>query len=87
MRTLAPFLLLTLIGCDTAVEQTPDCAAWVACIDARDAELGTVTDNDRFLAGGPCWNNPEIGHLCDDACGAGLEWLQETTPDLPHECM
>lgn len=80
-------ILLPLAACNTAVDQTPACASWVSCIDARDAELGTVTDNDRFVAGGPCWNNPEIGDLCDKACIAGLDQMQEIYADLPQECM
>ena len=44
--------MLALVGCDTSVEQTPACAQWVSCIDARDAALGVSTDNDRFLSGG-----------------------------------
>lgn len=79
-------LLLFLFACDTSVEQTATCSQWVSCIDARDAELGVTTDNDRFLAGGPCWGNPEIGDLCDKACIAGLDQMQATYTDLPQEC-
>jgi hypothetical protein len=79
-------LLLTLSACDTSVEQTPACAEWVSCIDARDAQLGVTTDNDRFIAGGDCWGNPEIGDLCDKACAAGMEQMQGMYDDLPEEC-
>ena len=80
-------LLFTLSACDTSVEQTPACATWVSCIDARDAQLNVTTNNDRFLAGGPCWGNPEIGDLCDKACIAGMEQMQEMYDDLPEECL
>ena len=80
-------LLLLLVGCDTSVPQSEACAQWVACIDARDDQLGVETDNDRFLANGPCWGNPEIGHLCDDACTAGLELMPDLYSDLPEECL
>lgn len=85
MRCL--FLTLLLVGCDTTVEQTDSCAQWVSCIDARDTQLDIVTNNDRFLDGGPCWDNPEIGELCDLACINGLEDMQEMYSDLPQECL
>jgi len=69
------------------VEQTPSCEQWVRCIDARDDQLGITTDNDRFLVGGTCWGNPEIGELCDKACTAGNEKMTELYTDLPEECL
>ena len=80
-------LLFSLIACDTAVDQTPACDEWVRCIDARDQQLGVTTDNDRFVIGGTCWDNPEIGDLCDKACIAGLEKMPEIYSDLPEECL
>ena len=81
------FFIVLLAGCDTTVEQTAACEEWVSCIDARDEQLGITTNNDRFLAGGPCWNNPEIGDLCDLACINGLEQMQTMYNDLPQECL
>ena len=89
MHYLLIFLLTTLalVGCDTSVEQTPACADWVRCIDARDAQLGVTTDDDRFEAGGLCWGNPEIGELCDKACESGMAWMETSNyTDLPEEC-
>ena len=80
-------LIFFLSACDNTVVQTESCAQWVSCIDARDVELGIETNNDRFLTTGNCWNNPDIGALCDKACTSGLVYMQENYGDLPTECL
>ncbi|MBX2802615.1 MAG: hypothetical protein KTR31_33355 [Myxococcales bacterium] len=83
---LFPIVFL-LVACDTSVDQSQACAEWVSCIDARDAQLGITTDNDRFQLGGDCWGNPEIGELCDKACIAGLDQMRTAYDDLPEACL
>lgn len=87
MRHLIFLTSSLLAGCAGEVVQTASCAQWVACIDARDDQLGITTDNVRFEAGGGCWSGAEGAALCDSACESGLEWMQEAYADLPEECL
>lgn len=79
------FVLLTG-ACGAPIEPTPDCAQFVACTTARDAQLGITTDLVRFQPGGACWGNPEIAALCDRGCTSGMAWLRDAIADLPTEC-
>ncbi len=79
----AALALLTACG---AVEQSPECAAWTRCIQARDAQTGVPTDNARFEAGGACWGGAEGAELCTTACASGLDWMRRAYDDLPEAC-
>jgi hypothetical protein len=79
-------LLTLLLGC-AEVTQTPSCADFVACVDARDAADGAETDTLRFEPTGDCWGSPDGQALCDRACSSGLEWLRESYDDLPEACL
>ena len=87
--TPSKFLLFftVLASCGGEVEQSAACAAWVRCIDARDAQLGVSTDNLRFEVGGTCWTSAEQGEHCTPACERGLAWMRQAYADLPEECL
>ena len=68
------------------VAQSPDCAAYVACVQAEDKAAGRATDLARFAAGGPCWGNEDIGALCTRACGKALDRIAAREPGAPREC-
>lgn len=78
-------ILLLLSGCGPVV-QTEACAAYVECLDARDAALGAETDALRFEPTGACWGSAEGATLCTNACERGLTWLRDSYDDLPAEC-
>lgn len=81
-------ILLLLLGCAQPPTQTTTCAAYVACVQARDQVLGIETDLLRFEPQGDCWGGSEDGAaLCDRACSGGLEWLRESYEDLPEACL
>lgn len=85
---MKPFIFATFMLAATAcnaVEQTPACAQYVDCIDARDATLGIETNVDRFASGGDCWGSPEGQELCDVSCENGLAYLA-SLEDAPAEC-
>lgn len=73
-------------ACAPPLEPTPACVSYVACQQARDAQLGITTDMVRFQPGGACWDNPEISELCDRGCGSGITWLRAAEPSLPAAC-
>lgn len=79
-------VLWVLLAC-TEVVQTPACAAFVACVGARDAARASSSDVVRFEPGGECWGTPAGADLCDRACENGLAWLRESEPDLPEACV
>jgi hypothetical protein len=80
-------LFVAALGCASGpVAQRESCEAYVACVQARDAEIGITTDATRFEPGGACWGNPEIADLCDRACANGLDWLRGAVASLPEEC-
>jgi len=79
--------ILGMPGCRSPVDQSAACADYVACIQARDAEQGVSTNLDRYLAGGDCWGNAEIGDLCDRSCENGLDWLRSAEATLPEACL
>ncbi|MCB9742078.1 MAG: hypothetical protein H6741_09235 [Alphaproteobacteria bacterium] len=78
--------LAALTACGGEVPQTEACAAYVACVEARDLELGIRTNLDRFEPGGACWGSAEGGALCDRGCSSGLAWMQDAYADLPEAC-
>lgn len=86
LRRLAGALALLIAACDEPLEPTPDCQAFVACTEARDAQGGITTDVVRFAPGGACWDNPEIAALCDRGCRSGMSWLRDAVDDLPSGC-
>jgi hypothetical protein len=66
--------------------QSPSCAAFVACVAARDAERGVTTNVDRFLEDGACWSAAEEGATaCATACARGLVAIA-TVADAPAVC-
>lgn len=73
-------------ACAQPLEPTPACVSYVACEQARDAQLGINTDMVRFQPGGACWDNPEISELCDRGCASGITWLRAAEPSLPAAC-
>lgn len=77
--------LLLLFAC-ADVSQSPACATYVSCVEARDAARGSSTDLLRFQPDGECWGTPAGADLCDRACTNGLAWLQESETDLPEVC-
>lgn len=74
-------VVLVLCGCwGNPVSQSPECAAWVGCIRALDADAGQTTDLERFVEGGFCWNNPTLAQGCTTACARALARLPECSP-------
>lgn len=78
-------LLLLTLAC-AEVTQTPACAQYVACVEAKDAAAGTTTDLVRFQPQGECWGSPAGADLCDRACVNGLEFERSRTTDAPDAC-
>ena len=75
-----------LLGACGRPEQTPACAAYVACVRARDvARDSAPTDLVRFEPAGKCWRNGPTAESCDSACTRGVELLHRLHPALP-EC-
>lgn len=85
---LASLGCVVLTGCgEVALEQTPACASYVACIAAKDSVAGTTTNVARFEPDGACWGFSEAAvSLCDRACSAGLSFVREREPGAPSEC-
>ncbi len=81
------WMILMLAGCGGRVAQATDCAAYVQCVRAVDAQLQRSTNLDRFLADGACWVNAETGELCETGCRRGLEWTRSHQSALPQECL
>ena len=78
---------LLVAGCwGLPVDQSPECATYVRCIDALDRAAGQTTNLDRYDAQGACWGNPELGRGCTTSCRRGLERLRTREPSLPAEC-
>lgn len=79
--------LLLLVACGGEVEPTPECVAYVQCLQARDVARGRSTDMERFEAGGACWGSHEAAEFCSGGCERGLVWLREAEAGaLPQEC-
>lgn len=68
------------------VDQSPQCAAYVGCIEAIDRAADQITNLDRYVVDGACWDNPELGRGCTTSCARALERLQTREPSLPMEC-
>lgn len=79
-------IVWTILACAVEVVQTPACAAFVTCTQARDAQSGIETDVARFDAAGDCWGSPAGQQLCSEACDNGLTFLRERYTALPVEC-
>jgi len=80
-------LVFAVSGClGGPVTPAPTCVAYVACIQALDAQASTTTNLDRFVAGGACWTNGEIAELCATGCERGLARLRERSAALPEAC-
>ena len=77
-RSVLSAWVLVLAGCwGNPVGQSPECAAWVSCIRALDADAGQTTDLERFEEGGFCWNNPTLAKGCTTACARASSRLPE----------
>ena len=78
---------LVTTGCwGLPVDQSPQCAAYVGCIEAIDRAADQTTNLDRYVVDGACWDNPELGRGCTTSCARALERLQTREPSLPAEC-
>lgn len=85
IRLFLPLIASLATGC-IPQDQTPACAAYVTCIQARDVRDGTATDLARFLPEGDCWAIDAGAELCDRACDEGLVFLRTHESNLPTEC-
>lgn len=69
--------------------QSPECAKYIECQTAVDAEAGTTTADtldDAYGAGGTCWTTTaEAAQACTDACVSATEALATGYPDIA-EC-
>jgi hypothetical protein len=75
-------------GCSEAsVPQSAACAAFVACIGAIDAAASQTTNLDRYVEGGACWDNQNLGRSCTTSCERTLERMRERVAGLPAECL
>lgn len=79
-------MFLLLAACAAPVSQTPDCAAFVACVEATDAARGTSTDLLRFEPEGDCWGSEAGAEICDRACANGLAFHATRFPDQAEAC-
>jgi hypothetical protein len=87
MRRAIAWSGLMLAGClGGPVEQTPGCAAYVACMRALDATTASTTNLDRFVPGGACWVNGETGAGCATGCERALDRTRARSTGLPAEC-
>jgi len=75
-----------LFACTFPVEPRASCAAYVTCVEARDARDGTSTDVVRFTPEGDCWTTARGADLCDRSCVSGLTFLRERDASLPEAC-
>lgn len=89
MHRALPLLLGSLIlsACfGSPVDQAPQCARYVACVEALDVAEGATTDLTRYAQGGGCWANAATAEFCTTSCGRGLERLRARLPSVPPEC-
>jgi hypothetical protein len=71
-------------GCAEA-EQGPHCRAYVDCVRQADAQRGSVTNVDRFLADGACWDGVKGAAVCESSCRRGIPVLQKQEPAIACE--
>ena len=69
------FALAATSACSD-VAQGPECRAFVACVKEADVRRGTVTNVDRFLPDGACWNGSKGAEVCENACRRGVPVLR-----------
>jgi len=76
-----PILLVgfVLAGCGP-VASDPVCDEYILAVEAHDDATGADTDTTSFAAGGACWDNADNADLCEQACAAGLGWLERSSP-------
>jgi hypothetical protein len=86
VRVVVVGSLIMVSACGASRPPGPSCAAFVACVAARDAARGTTTNVARFADGGACWTAAEEGATsCETACARGLEVLARAA-DAPEVC-
>jgi hypothetical protein len=68
-------------GCAEA-EQGPHCRAYVECVRQADAERDTVTNVDRFLPDGACWDGTKGAAVCESSCRRGIPVLRGQEPAI-----
>lgn len=71
-------------GCAEA-EQGPQCRAYIECVRQADAERDTVTNVDRFLSDGACWDGTKGAAVCESACRRGIPVLRGQEPAITCE--
>ena len=78
--------VIVVVSACAQPEQSAECARYLACVRAIDAQEAVTTDAKRFEADGACWGGPEGAALCTRACAGGLSYLQKAYSDLPEAC-
>jgi hypothetical protein len=67
------------VGGGPAVDQAQVCIDYIDCIIVT--EPTTATDElDHLGPDGVCWDNADIGAVCEDICDASLEELRDDNP-------
>ena len=79
--------VMGLVACGPV--QSEECAQYITCQEAVDAEAGTDTAStlgDTYGEGGTCWTTTaEAATACTDACSSAVEAQAAAYPDLT-EC-
>jgi hypothetical protein len=85
IRFVLPLVLAACAG-----GQSPECEAYMACLEAVDQQNGgdtTAALESTYGEDGSCWKaDPATAASCDLGCEAGLDTLQGSVDPLPSEC-
>ncbi len=80
-------LALVLLACGAG--QSAECAAYMSCLEALDAQVGGSSASTVEALYGPtgsCWTEPVTAASCDAGCTAGLSAARDGASPVPSEC-
>jgi hypothetical protein len=85
MRRLA-LLALALLGACNGIDQSPECAQYMACVEAI-SPGGSVAYESSYGERGTCWSTDgNSARRCTAACVQGRATLGATTGQGKAEC-
>jgi hypothetical protein len=90
MRKLtAPFLFALALAACGSPEQSPECAQYMACqeaVDAQQGSSGAAAIEPLYGPDGTCWTPGGQAAVCTQGCNDGLQAARDTIDPLPAEC-